>query len=137
MGEWLASGGSLRCTLPGITIAHRRLHLLHGANLHRRSVGAQQQALALRLRFLTGDEQRVLGIARRMVRRKIQRLEVVVVGLDHRPFLNRVAEIAEDGDDLVHRLDHGMFGAERAANAGEGDVESVRRFSFAEDAPAA
>ena len=109
--------------------ADRRLHLLHGANLHRRSVSPQQQTLALRLRFLPGDEQRVLRVARRMVGRKIQRLEVVIVGLDHRPFLHRVAEIAEDGDDLVHRLDHGMFRAERAANAGEGDVEAVSRCS--------
>ena len=117
----------MRCTLPGITILHRRLHLLHGANLHRRSVSAQQQAVALRFRFLAGDEQRVLGIARGMVRRKIQCFEIVVVGLDDRTFLDRVAEIAEDGDDLVHRLDHGMLGAERAANAGEGDVEGVAR----------
>ena len=102
---------------------HRRLHLLHGANLHRRSVRAQQQPVALRLRFLAGDKQRVLGIARGMVRRKIQCFEIIVVGLDHRTFLDRVAEIAEDGDDLVHGLDHGMLGAERAANAGQGDVE--------------
>ena len=29
----------------------------------------------------------------------------------------------------MHRLDHGMLGAERAANAGEGDVEGVGRCS--------
>jgi len=50
--------------------AHRRFHLLHGANLHRRRVRAQQQAVALRFRVLPGDEQRILRIARRMVRRK-------------------------------------------------------------------
>ncbi len=47
-------------------------------------------------RFLLRDEERVLRVARRMVRRKIQRLEIVVVGLDLRTFFDRVAEIAED-----------------------------------------
>ena len=37
----------------------------------------------------SGDEQRVLRIARGMVRRKIQRLEIVVVGLDLGAFLDR------------------------------------------------
>ena len=36
---------------PGNHDAQRRLHLLHGANLHRRRMRAQQQALALRLRL--------------------------------------------------------------------------------------
>ena len=107
--------------------AHRRLHLLHGANLHWRRVRAQQQAVALRLRFLSGDEERVLRIARGMIRRKIQRFEVVVVGFNLRAFLDRVAQIAEDADDLVHRLDDGMLRADGAANAGESDVETLGR----------
>ena len=36
--------------------ANRRLQLLHGANLHGRSVRAQQQSLAPRLRFLIGEK---------------------------------------------------------------------------------
>src|SRR5208337_4731592 len=105
--------------------AHRRLHLLHGPDLHRRSVRAQEQAIAQRLRFLTGDEKRVLRVARGMVRRKVQSLEIVKVGFNLRPFLNRVAQIAEDANHLVHRLDDGMFGADGTANAGEGDVETA------------
>src|SRR5579864_6549289 len=52
--------------------AQRRLHLFHGANLHGRSVRAKQLLLAARLRFLIGEEERVLTIARGMVWRKIQ-----------------------------------------------------------------
>ena len=88
---------------PGNHNAKRRPHLLHGANLHRRSMRAQQQALALRLRLLAGDEERVLRIARRMVRRKIQRFEVVVIGFDDGAFGDGVAELLKDGDNLVAR----------------------------------
>ena len=105
--------------------AHRRLHLLHGANLHRRRVRAQQQTITLRLRFLIGDEQCVLRIARRMVRGEIQGFEVVVVGLNLRAFFDGVSEIAEDSDDFVHRLDDRVLGADGAAGAGEGDVDVV------------
>jgi hypothetical protein len=75
--------------------------------------------------ILPGDEQRVLRVARGMVRRKIQRLEVVVIGFDLGTFFDRVAQIAEDGDDLVHRLDDGMLRADGTANAGKGDVEAL------------
>src|SRR6267154_3670601 len=54
--------------------SQRRLHLLHGANLHRRGMRSQQQLLALRFRTLISEKQRVLGVARRMVGREIQRL---------------------------------------------------------------
>ena len=63
----------------------------------------------------------------RMVRRKIQRLEVVVVGLDLGAFGNRVAQIAEDRNDLVHGADDRVLGAEWTADAGEGDVDAVGR----------
>ena len=65
---------------------------------------AQQQPLALRLRLLPRDEQRVLRIPRRMVRRKIQRLEVVVIRLDDRPFGDGIAEFLEDANNLAPRL---------------------------------
>ena len=98
---------------------------LHGANLHRRSVGAQQQAIARGLALLAGDEQRVLRVARGMVRRKVERLEVVVVGLDLGTFADGVAHRLEDGDDLVHHAQHGMLDADGALDAGEGDVEAL------------
>ena len=71
--------------LPRNHNAQRRLHFLHGANLHRRSVRPQQQSFALRLGLLVGDKERILRIARGMIGRKIQRLEIVIVGLDYRP----------------------------------------------------
>jgi hypothetical protein len=46
---------------------------------------AQQQALAQRLGLLAGDEQRILRVASGMVRRKIQRFEIVLIGLDDGP----------------------------------------------------
>ena len=110
--------------LAGDDDAHRRRLLLHGANLHRRGVRAQQQAIARGLALLSGDEERVLRVARRMVRRKVQRLEVVVVGLDLGTFADGVAHRLEDGDDFVHHAQHRMLDADGAVNAGEGDVEA-------------
>ena len=77
------------------------------------------------LLLLAGDEQRVLGVARRMVRREVQRLEVVVVGLDLGAFADGVAHRLEDGDDFVHHAQHGMLDADGAVDAGERDVEAV------------
>ena len=87
---------------------------------------AQQQALALRLGLLSGDEQRVLRIARRMVRRKIQRLEVVVVRFDDRALGDGIAELLEDSNNFMRGPDDGMLGADGAADAGEGDVDALR-----------
>ena len=71
-----------------------------------------KQAIALRLLLLSGEEDRVLHIARRMIRRKVQRLEVVVVGLDLGAFADGVAHRLEDRDDLVHRAHDGMLRAQ-------------------------
>ena len=86
---------------------------------------AQQQAVARGLAFLPGDEQRVLRVARRMVRRKVQRLKVVIVGLDLGSFAHRVAHGLEDRDDLVLHSQHRMLGADRALHAGERNVEAL------------
>ena len=59
-----------------------------------------------------------------MIGREVQRLEIVIVSFDDRAFFNRVAEIAKDGDDFVHRLDDRMLRAERTPIAGEGDINS-------------
>src|ERR1035438_9258168 len=117
--------------LAGDHDAHRRRLLLHGANLHRRSVGAQQQTIARGLALLAGDEQRVLRIARGMVRREVERLEVVVVGLDLGAFADGVAHRFEYGDDLVHHAQHGMLNADGALNAGESDVEARSHSCYA------
>ena len=89
----------------------RRL-LLHGADLHRRSVRAQQQAIAQRLAAAGWRLQRVLRVAGRMVRRKVQRLEVVVVGLDFRADADGVAHVLEDAHDFVHGADQRVLRAE-------------------------
>ena len=67
-----------------------------------------------------------MSITRWMVRWKIQRLEVVVIGFDLRALFYRVTEIAEHADDLVHRLDDEMLRADGATNAGEGYVERLK-----------
>src|SRR5258708_27443693 len=59
-----------------------------------------------------------------MVRREVQRLEVVIVGFNLRALLDRVTQIAEDANNLLHRLDDGMLRADGTANAGKGDVET-------------
>jgi len=47
-----------------------------------------------------------------MVRREVQRFEVVIVSLDLRTFFDGVSEIAEDSDDFVHCFDDWVFGAD-------------------------
>src|SRR5437588_448752 len=61
-----------------------------------------------------------------MVRRKIQCLEVIVVRLNHRPLGNRITQLLEDGDNLVHSLDDWMLNADGMTDTGEGDVDAVR-----------
>ena len=65
----------------------------HRPDLHRRRVRAHQQPVAQRLSLLPGQHQRVLRVARGMVRREIQRLEVVEVALHLRPQRGRVAQM--------------------------------------------
>src|SRR5262249_45056648 len=86
-------------------------------------MSAQQQAVALRLFLLPGDKDGVLGITRGMVRRKIQRFKIEIVGLDLRAVGNGVAHGAEDLDDFVHGAQDRMLGAHGTVNAGKGDVE--------------
>src|ERR1700681_1347291 len=119
--------------LPGYHDPNRRPHLLHGPNLHRRSMRAEQKTLLRRFRSLPRDEQSILSISRRMVWRKIQRLKVVVVRLDDRPLGDGIPQLLKHGDDLVHRLDNRMFGSHGAADSGQSDVDapdsSSRAFS--------
>ena len=88
-------------------------------------MSAHQQPLAQRLTLLVGDHQRVLGVARRVAGGKVQRFEVVVVGLNLRPQTDRVAHGRKDGDNLVHGADQRVFRAEMAPGAGEGDIDGL------------
>ena len=81
----------------------------HGAHLHRRGVGAQQQTRAVRLRI---EEERVVHVARRMVLRKIELGEVVVVGLDVGTFGDGKAHVGEDRGQFVGHLGDRMHAAD-------------------------
>ena len=73
--------------------AHGRPLRLHRPDLHGRGVRPQQRVLA--------QVERVLHVARRMIARDVEGLEVVVVALDLRTLGDREAEPGEDRDDLV------------------------------------
>ena len=118
-------GGVVAVDLAGNDDADGRGLRDHAANLHRRGVGAHQQAVARGFCLLTSQQERVLGVARGVVRRKVERLEVVEVGFHLRAQRGGVAEMVEDGDDLVHRLQQRMGDAGGADAAGKGDVEAI------------
>src|SRR5205814_883218 len=65
---------------------------------------------------------RVHVVARGMRCRNIQRIEIVIGGLDFRPRLNGVTKPQEDVLDLPLHARDGMNRAERAAKTGEGEV---------------
>ena len=98
--------------------------LQHGAHLHRRGVGAQQQARAVRLRI---EEERVVHVARRMVFREIELGEIVVVGLDVRPFGDGKAHVGEDRGQFVDHLGDRMDAADlgRRLAHRQGDVDAL------------
>src|SRR6185295_6737450 len=100
---------------PGHDDAHRRRERLHVADLHRRRVRAQQRrgahlrvghAPAVRAPRAADDRrvevERVLHVARGMIGRHVERLEVVEVVLDLRAFENLVAHVREDVLDDAH-----------------------------------
>ena len=89
----------------------RRAALAHLADLDGRGVRAQEQ----RRRRRPVDEERVLRVARRMLRRKVQRLEVVVVVLELRTVGDRVAHAEEDAlDPPPHDRDRVQAAGSRA-----------------------
>ena len=84
--------------------------------------------LALRLFLLPRDEQRVLRVARRMIRRKIQGFEIVVIRFDDGAFGYGIAELLEDRDNLTPRSHDGMLGADGATDAGQTNVNDASVF---------
>ena len=97
----------------------------HGANLYRGSMGAQKQAIAQRFVLLVGDDKRVLGIARRVVRRKIQRFKIVVVGFHFGSDTDRVAHVFENTDDFLHGANQRVLRAKGWSDSGERDIDPV------------
>ena len=104
--------------------ADRRLLRQHGAHLHRRGVGAQQEARAVRLRI---EEERVVHLARRMRFRDIELGEVVIVGLDIGPFGDSKAHIGENRGQFVDHLGDRMDAAdlERRLAHRQRDVDAL------------
>ena len=122
---------SRRYTLPRHTHVDGRLLLLHDAHLDGRGVGAQQDAaVGVHDRLghglaLLDDPERVVGGARGVARRRVERREVVVVELDLGAFGDLVAEADEDVLDLTHGLADEVLVAGREGLAGQGDVDAL------------
>ena len=76
--------------------------LLHVADLHPGGVRAQQRRRrAGRRAHRRGEVERVLHVARGMLRRHVERFEVVVVVFELGPLDDEEAEAGEDGLDLL------------------------------------
>ena len=103
--------------------AHGRRVLLQRAHLHRRRVRAQQHALTRGRVLLSGEVERVVHVHRRMVRREVERLEVVPLALRLGPHRDREPELAEDRADLVDDRRDGVHRADPAAPRGHREIE--------------
>src|SRR4030095_14740835 len=124
---------------PGHEQANRRFERLHVADLHRRRVRPQQRRRAhLRLRDASSmcapraaddralEIEGVLHVARGMIRRHVQRLEVVEVVFDFGPLEDLVALVREDVFDLLPYQHQRVDVADRAHARGERDVPRAR-----------
>src|SRR5205807_1916505 len=92
-----------------------------------RRVGAEERGLR--------EVERVLHVARGMVARDVQRLEVEVVGLDLGPLADREAEAGEDRDDLVVDAREGMERAAGRAPPRQREIEPLARSRRRADGP--
>ena len=103
-----------------------RLLLKHGADLHRARMGAEYRPRAVRP---LGEIEGVVILPRGMLRRNVERGEIVEVGLDVGAFGDGETHIGEDlGDlvcDLAHRVDAAL--GERAFAHRQGDIGALTR----------
>ena len=98
----------------------RHAALEEGAGLHRRGVGAQDEAALGRV-----DVEGVLHLPRRVVGVEVEGVEVEPLRLDLRALGDLPAHADEEvGDPLAHQLD-GVAPAERAAAGGQRDVDGL------------
>ena len=100
--------------------ADRRLGGLHHPDLAGRRMGPQQVALDV-------DVERVPQVARGVVGRDVEHLEVGQVVLDLRALEDDEPELAEDLGDLAHRFDARMEAAAADLAAGCRDVDGLGR----------
>ncbi len=98
--------------------AHGRAHALHDAHLVRRGLGAQQN-LSRR------DPEGVLHVACGMVYRQVQRLEVVVIGLNLWPIVQLEAHRHHRAGDIAHHLRKRMDVANWCRRAGQRDIHPL------------
>ncbi len=96
---WVASR-SRPVDAAGDDDVQRRRVRLHRAHLHRRGVGAQDQLAVLALAGV-GDVEGVRARPRGMRRAVVERVEVVVDGLDLGPLHDGEAEAEEDVFELA------------------------------------
>ena len=100
--------------------------LLHGADLHRRGMHAQQYRLRIEDVGCRLDVERVRHQPRRVRRIEVERVEVVVDGLDLGPFFDVEAEADEHVLDLASRLGDQVQAPELRCGVGrQRDVDAV------------
>ena len=95
--------------------AHRRLAAFHVPRLHRARLRPQQQS--------AGQIERVLHVARDVVRGRVQGVEVVVLRFDVGPVGHGEAHAAEDRRGLVDELLDRMQPAAARPAPGQGKIE--------------
>ena len=95
-----------------------RLAGLHSPYLHRTGVGAEQYRIDS-----GGDEECVLHISGRMIRREVEGLEDVMVVLYLGAFCQGIALLAEDGYDLLAGNGYRVTGSQLEMVSGHGHVE--------------
>ena len=103
----------------------RRRRLFHGADLHRRSVCSKQSPIR--------KVESVLFVARRMIRRRVQRVEAMIFVFNFRPVSDDETDLAKTPDNILGHLGEGMQFAQRAAASWQGKISWLlrqRRFEF-------
>src|SRR5215203_2597345 len=90
-------------------------------------MSSKQEAPALLARYRRSiDVKRVMQVHRRMIRREIQRREVVPVCFHLRPHSDSKADAAEDFDNLVHHAGDRMLRSDPPASRRHRQVDSCR-----------
>ena len=119
--------------LAGADHPNRRLLVEHHAHLHRRGVRAEQH---VPLGFAASDEEGVLHVAGRVVRRKVQAVEVVLVEFKLRAGGDAESHRGENTFHVAQHLLHRMLGAAERATSRKREVERWRgvRRGFSETA---
>ena len=97
----------------------RRLLFFHYARLHTAGMRAQEPVRV----FMYVES--ILHVAGRMIRRQVQRSEIMPVVFDLRSFGNRKSKPAENLHDAVADQADGMPGAGGDGVAGKGEVNIV------------